>query len=81
MIATQHDERRRRGLLTQQEVCDLADCTHGRLQYHARRGWIEAPDSRLGSRVFYSENLARRIADYFRSRTLWERRTRKDEDG
>ena len=74
MIATQQDERRRRGLFTQQEVCALAGCTHGRLQYHARRGWIAAPDSRLGSRVFYAEESARRIADYFRSRTLWERR-------
>ena len=73
MITTQHDERRQRGLLTQREVCQIAGCSPGTLQYHLRHGWIEPPTARLHARFYYSEPQAERIAAYFGERKRWQR--------
>ena len=73
MIQTLHDERRKQRLLTQGEVAAIAGCSVGRLQGHTRRGLIELPKQRLGSKFFYSEGQAKEIKKYFKSRKLWER--------
>jgi len=73
MIHTQHDERRKRNLLTQREVCEIAGCSPGRLQYHTRHGQIDPPERRLHSRFFYTEEQARKIAAYFKGRAKWLR--------
>ena len=73
MIETLHDERRKQRLLTQVEVAAIAGCSVGRLQGHTRRGLIELPKQRLGSKFFYTEGQAKEIEKYFKSRTLWER--------
>ena len=73
MIQTQHDEKRRLGLLTQCEVAEIAGCSVGRLQGHTRRGLIELPKQRLGSKFYYSEEQAEQIKRYFESRKLWQR--------
>ena len=73
MIETQHDERRRQRLLTQCEVAALAACSVGRLQNHTRRGCIEPPSQRLGSKFFYTQEQAKEIKKYFKSRERWQR--------
>ena len=73
MIQTQHDERRRRRLLTQKEVCQIAGCSTVTLQYHARHGWIAEPTARLHARYYYTEEQATEIAAYYASRKRWQR--------
>ena len=73
MIQTIHDERRQQQLLTQREVAELAGCSVGRLQCHTRKGMLDLPSQRLGSRFFYSETQAREIKAYFRNRQRWDR--------
>ena len=73
MIQTLHDERRQRGLLTQNEVAAIAGCSVGRLQGHTRRGLVEMPNQRLASKFYYSEEQAEQIKRYFKSHKLWER--------
>lgn len=67
------DERRERGLLTQQEVCKQAGCSAGRLQYHTRHGHIEPPAARLESRLYYTSEQVLAIAAYFANRKRWDR--------
>jgi hypothetical protein len=73
MIQTEHDERRKRKLMTQQEVAEIAGCSVGRLQYHVNHGLLERPKGRLRSRYYYTEAQAAAIAKYFESRNGWER--------
>jgi len=73
MIETEHDQRRKLRLLTQQEVCDLAGCSRGCFQHHYRNGWIERPAELLNSRFYYSEQQAERIAERFQKRKRWNR--------
>jgi hypothetical protein len=73
MIQTLHDERRRQRLLTQCEVAQLAECSVGRLQGHTRRGLIDLPKQRLGSKFYYTEGQANEIKKYFKGRKRWER--------
>jgi len=70
----QYEERKRLGLLTQAEVCELAGCSPGRLQYHSRHGCIDPPNARLYSRFYYSQEEADRIVQYFKGRKRWEKR-------
>ena len=67
----QYEERKRLGLLTQTEVCELANCSPGRLQYHTRHGWIDPPQARLYSRFYYSDEQAEQIVQYFKGRKRW----------
>jgi hypothetical protein len=69
----EYEERRRLGLMTQSEVCEMADCSPGRLQYHTRHGWVGPPSERLFSRFYYGAQQAREIAQYFKARKRWER--------
>ncbi len=73
MIQTLHDERRRQRLLTQCEVAALAGCSVGRLQGHTRKGLIELPKQRLGSKFYYTETQAKEIKNYFEGRKRWGR--------
>ena len=73
MIQNQHDKRRKLGLLTQEEVCRMAKCSPGRLQYHTRRGRLDPPNARLHSRFFYTKKQAEEIAAYFGRRKRWQR--------
>jgi hypothetical protein len=73
MIQTLHDERRKQRLLTQCEIAAIAGCSVGRLQGHTRRGLIDLPQQRLGSKFFYSEAQAKEIKNYFESHKRWER--------
>lgn len=73
MIQTQHDEQRRRRLLTQNEVSELAGCSTGCLQYHVRHGWLAGPSERLHARFYFTEQQAREIAAYFAARNRWQR--------
>ena len=73
MISNLQDIRRKRRLLTQQEVCEIAGCSAGRLQYHTKKGAIEPPNALHGSRLYYSETAARQIAQYFNGRDPWQR--------
>ena len=74
MIETQHDERRKQKLLTQREVCQMAGCSAGSLQYHLRHGWIEQPAARLHARFYFTKTQAERIAAYLGDRKRWQRR-------
>jgi hypothetical protein len=74
MIRTLHDERRRQHLLTQTEVAKIAGCSVGRLQNHTRKGHLELPSQRLGSRFYYNERQAKEIKTYFECHQRWERR-------
>jgi hypothetical protein len=78
-MTNQQDIIRKKRLLTQVEVCEIADCSTGRLQYHTRRGLIAAPDASLGSRLFYSQVAARQVANYFAARQPWGRITSRKE--
>jgi hypothetical protein len=69
----EYEERKRLGLLTQTEVCELAGCSPGRLQYHIRHGWLDPPSERLFSRFYFGAEQAERIVQYFRGRERWER--------
>ena len=73
MIDTQHDERRRRKLLTQREVAEQVGCSVGRLQFHTRCGKVELPGERLGSKFYYTQMQAKDIGRYFKNRERWQR--------
>jgi hypothetical protein len=72
MITTEHDERRKRRLMTQREVAEIAGCSVGRLQYHVTHRLVERPNGRLRSRYYYTETQAQAIADYFKNRKRWQ---------
>lgn len=78
-MKTIHDERRRRKLLTQREVAELAGCSVGRLQNHTQIAGLELPGQRLGSRFFYTEAQAKEIKHYFKSRQRWDRITKHEQ--
>jgi hypothetical protein len=59
--------------MTQAEVCEMANCSPGRLQYHLRHGWIDPPSERLFSRYYYSHEQGHEISEYFRKRKRWQR--------
>lgn len=69
----EYEERRRLGLMTQTEVCRLAGCSPGRLQYHTRHGWVDPPSERLFSRFYYSHEQSHEISEYFQKRKRWQR--------
>jgi len=73
MIQTLHDERRQQHLLTQCEVANFAGCSVGRLQNHTRKGKLELPSQRLGSRFYYTEKQAKDIKEYFNCQQRWQR--------
>ncbi len=78
MNETEHDQRRRLGLFTKQEVCDLAGCSLGCFRYHYHNGQIERPAKLVNSNFYYTKEQAERIAEHFRNRRPWERCPKQD---
>ena len=68
MSETKHDERRRLGLFTKQEVCALAGCSQACFRYHSHNGQIERPTKLLNSNFYYTKEQAERIVEHFRNR-------------
>ncbi len=64
----QVNKRHRAGCYTCGEVADMLGLAHETFIYHARRGYIPAPQAVLGKRRYYPPETALAVMAYFHDR-------------